>query len=249
MSILRTIRNFEETNDHNRRRGQLNTVYIIHVSVSTLRRCPAERNLRFRISARLQSVREHVNWTAEDWERVLFTMRQGLNTNDRRVRVNRRPNKRYWQCNNHQTGLFNGGSVMFWGEISMKARTEIVSLHGPPLNSKRYIAEILSELVFPFAGYIGDKFILTHYNSRPHVTRIVQNYLNEVNIETLDWTSLQDWDCYVQTQYVTYWIDKDITIESHSVEQREASQHVLNWKMKESHSRSPSYGTLMRSSR
>lgn len=75
---------------------------------------------------------------------------------------------------------------MFWGEISMKARTEIVSLHGPPLNSKRYIAEILSELVFPFAGYIGDKFILTHYNSRPHVTRIVQNYLNEVNIETLD---------------------------------------------------------------
>lgn len=180
---------------------QLSTTHNIHVSMSTVRRRLAERNLSFRIPARgprlnanhvrarLQFAREHVNWAVEDWERVLFTdeTRFCLYSNDRRVRVIRRPYERYSQCNIRQTELFNGGSVLFWGGISLRARTDIVSLRGAPLNSDRYITDILSEHVVPFAGYIGDNFILMHDNARPHVARIVQNYLNEVNIETLDW--------------------------------------------------------------
>lgn len=232
-TILRIFRRFQETNDHNRRRGQgrtrgttaihdrflqlnalrqrfvtsrqlrvqLNTAHNIYVSVSTVRRRLAERNLRFRIPARgprlnadhirarLQFAREHVNWAAEDWERVLFTdeTRFCLYSNDRRVRVIRRPNERYSQCNIRQTELFNGGSVMFWGGISLTARTDIVSLRGGSLNSARYITEILSEHVVPFAGYIGDNFLLMQDNARPHTARIVRDYLNEVDIETLDW--------------------------------------------------------------
>ena len=148
----------------------LNTAQNIQVSMSTVKRRLAERNLSFRIPARgprlnadhirtrLQFASEHVNWTAEDWERVLFTdeTRFCLYSNDRRVRVIRRPNERYSQCNIRQIELFNGGSVMFWGGISLTARTDIVSLRGAPLNSERYITDILSEHVVLLTGYIGD---------------------------------------------------------------------------------------------
>lgn len=76
---------------------------------------------------------------------------------------------------------------MVWGGISLTARTELVSLAGGSLTSRRYITDILSEHVVPFAPYIGNDFYLMHDNARPHVARIVNDYLREVDIETLDW--------------------------------------------------------------
>lgn len=180
---------------------QLNATHNIQISLSTVRRRLAERGLKFRIPARapklteshrrarLEFARHHVNWTLRDWEHVLFTdeTRYCLYSSDRRVQVLRRANERYAQCNIRPTVSFNGGSVMFWGGISLTARTELVSLRGASLNSQRYINEILAEHVVPFAGYIGNDFLLIQDNARPHVARIVQDYLHEVGIETLNW--------------------------------------------------------------
>ena len=180
---------------------QLSAVHNIQPSIDTVRRRLSEHNLCVRVPAtgprlnadhrraRLQFAREHVNWTIEDWEHVLFTdeSRFCLYSSDRRLRVIRRPGERYAQCNIRETTLFNGGSVMFWAGISLTARTDIVSLHAGSLNSERYISDILSEHVVPFAPYIGNNFLLMHDNARPHVARIVNEYLHEVNIRTLNW--------------------------------------------------------------
>ena len=39
----------------------------------------------------------------------------------------------------------------------------------------------------PFAPFIGDGFRLMQDNARPHVARCVQQYLEEVPIQTLVW--------------------------------------------------------------
>lgn len=180
---------------------QLRNVHNVHPSIDTVRRRLTEANLRIRVPARgpllnadhrrarLQFAREHVNWTVADWENVLFTdeSRFCLYSSDRRLRVIRRAGERYAQCNIRETTLFNGGSIMFWGGISLTARTDIVPLQGGSLNSERYINDILSEHVIPFAPYIGNNFLLMHDNARPHVARVVREYLDVVNIQTLNW--------------------------------------------------------------
>lgn len=179
---------------------QLSEVHNIQVSLNTVRRRLTEQNLHVRIPAtgptlnaghrraRLQFGRDHVNWNIEDWSRVLFTdeSRFCLYNSDRRVRVVRRPNERYAQCNIRAIMPFNGGSVMVWGGITYDARTNLVPILDGSLTSRRYIGEILSEHVVPFA-HNRNNFILMHDNARPHTARIVNDYLDNSNIEILNW--------------------------------------------------------------
>lgn len=71
---------------------------------------------------------------------------------------------------------------MVQGGISLTARTD---LNNGNLNAKRHILNILEEHVVPFAPYIGQQFLLMQDNTRPHVARVVQNYVLEVGIETM----------------------------------------------------------------
>jgi len=180
---------------------QLQDAAGLRISTDTVRRRLADSNLRPRIPARgpaltpehrrarLNFAREHIHWAVEDWERVLWSdeSRFCLYNSDRRVRVYRRPNERYAQCNFQNTRLFGGGSVMFWGGISLTARTDLVVINNGSLTADRYIREILQDHVIPFAPYIGENFLFQHDNARPHVAQIVQNYLNEVGIDTMEW--------------------------------------------------------------
>jgi transposase len=180
--------------------SQLENVEGIRISIETIRQRLRKDNLQPRIPVRgpaipmnnrrtrLHFAREHHNWVVADWENVLWTdeSRFCLYTCDRRVRVFRRPNERYAQCNFMNTTLFGGGSVMVWGGISLNARTELVVLNGN-LNADRYITDILSQHVVPFAPHIGPNFLLMQDNARPHTARVVQNYLLDVGINTLNW--------------------------------------------------------------
>lgn len=180
---------------------QLRDVHAIQISNETVRQRLREYNLTPRIAARgplltaehrrgrLRFAREHVNWLEADWGRVLFTdeSRFCLYNNDRRVRVLRRPNERYAQCNFSHNTLFSGGSVMVWGGISLTARTDLVVIQNGTVTAERYILEILEQHVVPFAPYIGENFLLMQDNARPHVAQIVRNYLEEVQINTMEW--------------------------------------------------------------
>ncbi|KAH0818775.1 hypothetical protein GEV33_004016 [Tenebrio molitor] len=63
-------------------------------------RCPHTGPLAHR-QARLQFAENHTRWNDNEWARVLFSdeSRFCLELSDRRVRVIRRPNERYAQCN------------------------------------------------------------------------------------------------------------------------------------------------------
>lgn len=146
--------------------------------------------------ARLQFAREHLNWTEEQWRTVLFSdeCRMCLHGNDGRGRVYRRSGERFAQCCIAERVSYGGGSCMFWGGMSMEAKTELVFITGPNtgrqsrgLTSRRYIEEVLECQVVPYAGYIGENFLFMQDNARPHTAGIVYEYLQEVDVSVMEW--------------------------------------------------------------
>lgn len=140
-------------------------------------------------TARLHFSHEHRNWRAEEWARVLFTdeSRFCLRSPDGRERVWRRPGERFAQCCISPRTPFGGGSVMVWAGVSLYARTDLVMIEYGSLTANRYIQQCLADHVVPFAHFIGQDFLLMQDNARPHVARVVTEYLEEVNIQRLEW--------------------------------------------------------------
>jgi transposase len=173
----------------------------VHICLQTVRNRLREENIRPGVPARgprltrehrvarLQFAREHADWGLEDWSNVMFTdeSRFCLYASDRRMPVYRRPGERHCQCNFRQLESFGGGSVMVWGGISFQGRTELVPINEGRMTAHRYITDILEPHVIPYGPFIGDNFLLMHDNARPHVARIVSEYLEEVNVVAMNW--------------------------------------------------------------
>jgi hypothetical protein len=88
---------------------------------------------------RLEFAREYLNWQEADWAKVLFSDESSFCrfSNDRRMRVYRRPGERYAQCNVVGTVSFGRGSVMVWGGISWDACIELVVVNNGRVNADR----------------------------------------------------------------------------------------------------------------
>ena len=82
--------------------------------------------------ARLAWTRQHRRWTNQQWATVLFTdeSRFLLDMLDRRRRVWRRRGERYANCAIVEHDRCGGGSLMVWGGISVRSRTELLVLNG-----------------------------------------------------------------------------------------------------------------------
>lgn len=181
--------------------NELQTIRNVRISAVTVRRRLHEAGLASRKAAitpllttahriaRLRFARNHANWTVDEWKKVLFTdeTRVSLKSPDGRERVWRRPGERFAACTISPREPFGGGSKMFWGGISFDARTELVPIHPRSMNAEFYLENIIQDHVMPFAPFIGNHFIFMQDNARPHIARPVLDYLNEINIQVMDW--------------------------------------------------------------
>lgn len=70
--------------------------------------------------------------------------------------------------------LIGGGSVMV---SSIQGSMELYFIRNGSLTGIRYRGEILHPIVRPFVGVRGTEFILIDDNTRPHMTNIVNQYL------------------------------------------------------------------------
>jgi len=142
--------------------------------------------------ARLEFARQHVNWDRPRWEPVLFTdeSRFCLEFHDGRRHVWREPRQRYCQASVAEHNQFGGGSVMIWGGITLRGRTDIVAIRNGTLNGIRYRDEILHPVVGLFAGAIGPDFILMNDNAHPHRARVVEEYLQRESIDRMEWPAV-----------------------------------------------------------
>ena len=107
---------------------------------------------------RLAWALDHVTWTQNDWAPILFTdeSRFCVDFTDRRARVWRMPNECFAPVCVAEHDRFGGGSVVVWAGISAQGKTD---LH------VRYVNEILDVYVRPYAGAVGENFILMDDNA------------------------------------------------------------------------------------
>ncbi|GFX88405.1 transposable element Tcb1 transposase [Trichonephila clavipes] len=83
----------------------------------------------------------------------------------------------------HHTGRAPG--IMVWGGIGYYSRTPLVRIAGT-LNSQHYISEVLEPVVLPCLQGLATA-IFQRDNARPHVSRIVQRFFVNHQIELLSW--------------------------------------------------------------
>ena len=139
---------------------------------------------------RLEWCRHYRRWTRQQWSTVVFSdeSRFCLNTNDGRERVWRRDHERYAECCIREVDRWGGPSVMVWGGINTNFRTELVTIAGN-LTAQRYVDEVLEPHLIPFMEAHPAVTLFQQDNATPHTARLTRNFLDEQNVELLDWCS------------------------------------------------------------
>ena len=141
-------------------------------------------------AARLQCAQRLFRWRRQQRARVLFSdeSRFNLSHHDGRIPVFRRRGERFADNCRIERDRFGGGSVMVWGGIMGKRKTNLIVVQGN-LNAQGYINQILQPKAVPFLQRHGPA-ILMHDNARPHVARICRLFLNRNNVNILPWPVL-----------------------------------------------------------
>ena len=122
-------------------------------------------------AACLKWAQRHFRWGRQQWDRVLFSdeSRFNLSHHDGRILVFSRGERFADNCL-IERDRFGGGSVMVWGGIMGRRKTNLIVVQGN-LNAQGYINQILQPEAVPFLQRHGPA-ILMHDNARPHVARI-----------------------------------------------------------------------------
>ncbi|XP_054713698.1 zinc finger protein 836-like [Uloborus diversus] len=94
---------------------------------------------------------------------------------------------RYHQSNTVERHSYRDGGIMIWAGISLGGHTDVHVFCGGTLTGLKYWNEILDPYVCPYAGAIGNDFILMDSNARTHRARIVEEYLNDLGSEQMEW--------------------------------------------------------------
>ena len=126
----------------------------------------------------MQWAQRHFRWGRQQWARVLFSDASRFNFihHDGRIRVFRRRGKRFADNCLIERDLFGGGSIMIWGGIMGRRKTNVIVVQGN-LIAQGYITQILQPEAVPFPQ--------RHGNARPHVARICRQFLNRNNVNVL----------------------------------------------------------------
>ena len=80
----------------------------------------------------------------------------------------------------------NMGSVMVWAGISAQGKTDLHVIDNGTVTAFRYVNEILDVYVSPYAGAVGENFILMDDNARAHRARITDQYLEQATIVRME---------------------------------------------------------------
>ncbi|GFY08982.1 uncharacterized protein TNCV_4661731 [Trichonephila clavipes] len=112
------------------------------------------------------------------------------------------------------TGQAHG--IMVWGGIGYQSCTPLVRIAGT-LSIHRYISEVLEPVVLPYLQDMATA-IFQQGNARPHVTRIVQRFFVNHQIELFPWPARSP-DLFFDRKHVVYGcstIDPDYTPSCHT---------------------------------
>ncbi|GFT79346.1 transposable element Tcb1 transposase [Trichonephila clavipes] len=124
---------------------------------------------------RLEWCRARENWTAAEWNQVVFSdeSRFNLSSDDNHVRVWRPRGERLnpaFALQHHTTPT---AVVMVWGDMTNNTRSPLVLIRGT-MTPQRYVHDILQPHALPL---MQQRALLQQDNTRPHTARVSQDCL------------------------------------------------------------------------
>lgn len=136
---------------------------------------------------RLQWAKEHRQWTAEDWSRVIWTDESRFSRLDSSVRayVRRRVGEELNQRCVAGTVRGGGGSVMVWGAMSALGTGPLVEVVGT-LDSSCYLT-LLEQHALPMVSMLPGQFVWQQDNAPPHSAHITRQWLHDHGWTVMQW--------------------------------------------------------------
>ena len=67
--------------------------------------------------------------------------------------------------------------------------TDLYIIRNGALTGTRYRGVIMYAFVLPYAGAVGQDFIIIYDNARPHQARVVTEYLGREEIDSIEWST------------------------------------------------------------
>jgi transposase len=145
------------------------------------------------IMRRYEWAKDHLNWTTEDWKKVLFSDESPftLFQTGGKIYVRRRADEAYLpQCLN-PTVKHGGGSINIWSIFSYWGQGPVKRIQG--IMDGAMYREILKHYMAPYLKKIKTKHceevIFQQDNDPKHRSKKVQNYLSNQKFTVLDWPS------------------------------------------------------------
>lgn len=142
------------------------------------------------VKARLEFAQNHVNWTIEQWARVIFSDETKFNlvSSDGVQHVRGPVGKRLDPKYTVPTVKHGGGSVMVWGCFSSYGMGPLHRIEG--IMDKYMYKDILKNVMEQYADeYLPLKHIFQHDNVPKHASKIVKQWLEMSKIEVMLWPS------------------------------------------------------------
>ena len=112
-----------------------------------------------------------------------------LNFNDGHRREWRQRNECFGDCCVAEHDWFGGISVLVWAGISYDRHTDLYIIRNRALTGVPYRDKILHPIVPSSAGAYSPGFIPMDNNACPHRAQVVDQYLEQENIERMDWSA------------------------------------------------------------
>ena len=142
--------------------------------------------------ARLLWARAHVNWTPEQWNRVLWTdesqfMLFGTN---KRFYIRRRTGEKYLDACLHPTMKHGGGSVMVWGGFCGAGTSPLKLIEGR-MDKFAYKQILIHHGLKAGKKLLGKGFVFQQDNDPKHKSHLCMNYLQGKERDGL--LKIMDW--------------------------------------------------------
>lgn len=161
---------------------------------SGLRSCSARKVPLLKknhVQARLKFANDHLNDSADDWGKVLWsdeTKIELFGINSRR-RVWRQPSTEFDPKNTLPTVKHGGGSIMLWGCFSAKGTGQLHRIEGR-MDGAMY-RQILNDNLLPSARTLkmGRGWTFMQDNDPKHSAKATQEWLRRRHIKVLEWPS------------------------------------------------------------
>jgi hypothetical protein len=139
------------------------------------------------MDARLAWAREHIHWTQEQWNKVLWTDESPfyLRWRSRKrvwIRKGQRLDPKYLQGT-----VKHPPKIMVWGCFTRWGTGSITCIEGI-MDAKYYVDMVKSNLEMTIPGYYPDKdFIFQQDNDPKHKSRLATTFFEKENITVMGW--------------------------------------------------------------